>query len=66
MSAPAPSAPPPAPVASIPQNAPLARRVQSKTILVGLDLGTNKCCLIAGAPDSTDIVVGKVLPSAVG
>jgi len=35
-------------------------------ILVGLDLGTNKSCLIAGPPEGTDIVVGKVLPSAVG
>ena len=66
MSTPSPSAPPPAPTASIPQNAPAVRRIQSKTILVGLDLGTNKCCLIAGAPDSTDIAVGKVVPSAVG
>ncbi|HLP10032.1 MAG TPA: rod shape-determining protein [Opitutaceae bacterium] len=66
MTAPAPTSPPPAPAASIPQNAPPARRVQSKTILVGLDLGTNKSCIIAGAPDSTDISVGKVLPSVVG
>jgi rod shape-determining protein MreB len=66
MSVTAPSALPPAPPASIPQNAPAVRRIASKTILVGLDLGTNKCCLIAGAPDSTDIAVGKVLPSAVG
>ena len=66
MSSTVPSPPPPAPAASIPQNAPPTRRVQNKTILVGLDLGTNKCCLIAGAPDSTDISVGKVLPSAVG
>ncbi len=66
MTAPAPTSPPPAPAASIPQNAPPARRVQSKTILVGLDLGTNKSCIIAGAPDSTDIAVGKVLPSVVG
>jgi len=42
------------------------RRVQSKVILVGLDLGTNKSCLIAGPPDGTDIAIGKVLPSAVG
>lgn len=66
MSASAPSSTPPVPPAAIPQNAPPARRVLSKTILAGLDLGTNKCCLIAGAPDSTDISVGKLLPSAVG
>jgi rod shape-determining protein MreB len=66
MTAPAPTLPPPAPAASIPQNAPATRKIQAKTILVGLDLGTNKSCIIAGAPDSTDISVGKVLPSTVG
>ncbi|HLP02841.1 MAG TPA: rod shape-determining protein [Opitutaceae bacterium] len=66
MTAPAPTIPPPAPAASIPQNAPASRKIQAKTILVGLDLGTNKSCIIAGAPDSTDISVGKVLPSTVG
>ena len=66
MTAPTPAAPPPAPTASIPQNAPPVRRINSKIVLVGLDLGTNKSCLIAGAPDSTDIVIGKVRPSTVG
>ena len=39
---------------------------KSKTILVGFDLGTNKSCVLAGAPGSTDIVVSKVLPTVVG
>jgi rod shape-determining protein MreB len=37
-----------------------------KTILVGFDLGTNKSCVLAGAPGSTDITVSKVIPSVVG
>ena len=45
---------------------PLSRRVDRKTILLGLDLGTNKCCLIAGGPDSTDIAIAKIIPSVVG
>jgi rod shape-determining protein MreB len=35
-------------------------------LLIGLDLGTNKSCVLAGAPGSTDIVVSKVVPSVVG
>ena len=35
-------------------------------LLIGLDLGTNKSCVLAGAPGSTDITVSKVLPSLVG
>jgi rod shape-determining protein MreB len=66
MSAPASAIPPPAPAASIPQNAPATRKIPTKVILAGLDLGTNKSCIIAGAPDTTDIAVGKVLPSTVG
>ncbi|HVW22260.1 MAG TPA: rod shape-determining protein [Opitutaceae bacterium] len=36
------------------------------TLLIGLDLGTNKSCVLAGAPGSTDITVSKVIPSVVG
>ncbi len=39
---------------------------KSKTIVVGFDLGTNKSCVLAGAPSGTDILVSKVVPSAVG
>lgn len=39
---------------------------KSKTILVGFDLGTNKSCVLAGAPTGTDIVVSKVIPTVVG
>jgi rod shape-determining protein MreB len=39
---------------------------KSKVVLVGFDLGTNKSCLLAGAPGSSDIVVSKVVPSVVG
>lgn len=35
-------------------------------LLIGLDLGTNKSCVLAGAPGSTDITVSKVIPSVVG
>jgi rod shape-determining protein MreB and related proteins len=43
-----------------------ATAVKTKTVLVGLDFGTNKSCVLAGAPGNTDIVVSKVLPSVVG
>src|ERR1035441_106471 len=35
-------------------------------LLIGLDLGTNKSCILAGPPESTDIAVSKVVPSVVG
>jgi len=38
----------------------------STPLLMGLDLGTNKSCVLAGAPGSTDITVSKVVPSVVG
>ena len=36
------------------------------SLLVGLDLGTNKSCVLAGTPGTTDITVSKVVPSVVG
>jgi rod shape-determining protein MreB len=39
---------------------------KANAILIGFDLGTNKSCLLAGLPGSTDITVSKVLPSVVG
>lgn len=44
--------------------APAART--AKTVLVGFDLGTNKSCVLAGPPGSTDITVSKIVPSVVG
>lgn len=38
----------------------------SKTILLGFDLGTNKSCLISGSSGTNDIELGKILPSIVG
>src|SRR5580692_11170241 len=35
-------------------------------LLIGLDLGTNKSCVLAGPTGSTDITVSKVVPSVVG
>src|ERR1700691_1619449 len=35
-------------------------------LLIGLDLGTNKSCVLAGPPGSSDITVSKVVPSVVG
>ncbi|HEY5228144.1 MAG TPA: hypothetical protein VIJ19_06360, partial [Opitutaceae bacterium] len=47
---------------------PMARPVPGKTntLLVGLDLGTNKSCVLVGPAGSTDISVSKVVPSVVG
>ncbi|HEY1792543.1 MAG TPA: rod shape-determining protein [Opitutaceae bacterium] len=48
--------------------APAARPALAKSsvLLVGLDLGTNKSCVLAGPSGSTDITVSKVVPSVVG
>jgi rod shape-determining protein MreB len=35
-------------------------------LLIGLDLGTNKSCVLAGPSGSSDITVSKVVPSVVG
>jgi rod shape-determining protein MreB len=47
---------------------PQAKAAPTKgtVLLVGLDLGTNKSCILAGPPGSTDITVSKVVPSVVG
>ncbi|MCR6657041.1 MAG: rod shape-determining protein [Opitutus sp.] len=58
--------------AAVPANAPNVtiapqnRSTKTKTILVGFDLGTNKSCVLAGQPNSTDIGVSKVVPTVVG
>lgn len=41
-------------------------QAKAKTVLVGFDLGTNKSCVLAGPPGSTDIGVSRVVPTAVG
>ncbi len=53
---------------STPAAVPLAPSVPSKTgsLLIGLDLGTNKSCLLVGPASSSDITVSKVVPSVVG
>ncbi|HWA08887.1 MAG TPA: rod shape-determining protein [Opitutaceae bacterium] len=38
----------------------------ARTVLVGFDLGTNKSCVLAGPPGSTEITVSKIVPSVVG
>jgi rod shape-determining protein MreB len=43
-----------------------ARRGDRKSILVGFDLGTNKSCLLAGPPGTSDIAVSKIVSSVVG
>ncbi len=59
--------------AAIPANAPnvtvsrpAAGAAKTKTMLVGFDFGTNKSCVLAGAPGNSDIVVSKIVPSVVG
>lgn len=51
-----------------PAQAAPAKPVQGKAsiLLLGLDLGTNKSCVLAGPSGSTDITVSKVVPSVVG
>lgn len=61
------SEPAAAPAATTPgPQSTAARRTDRKTILVGFDLGTNKSCVIAGAPNTNDIALGKIIPSVVG
>jgi rod shape-determining protein MreB len=58
--------------AAQPSNVPFAPPARTATpsksniLLIGLDLGTNKSCVLAGPPGSTDITVSKVVPSVVG
>jgi len=61
---PATSAVPPT-VTSFPPAAKPAG-AKSPLLLLGLDLGTNKSCVLAGPPGSSDITVSKVVPSVVG
>jgi rod shape-determining protein MreB len=55
------------PAPASPQSAaPRPASAKATSLLLGLDLGTNKSCILAGPPGSTDITVSKVVPSVVG
>ena len=62
----------PTTAAAIPANSPNVsiasptRGAKTKTILVGFDLGTNKSCVLAGPPNSTEISASKIVPTFVG
>lgn len=57
-----PASPPPERAAE-----PAARRTgDRKRILVGFDLGTNACCLLAGPAEGKDATVSKIIPTVVG
>jgi len=60
---PASASPQPAPAPSAPR-APMPRN--TNTLLMGLDLGTNKSCVLVGPPGSTDITASKIVPTVVG
>ncbi|HZZ20041.1 MAG TPA: rod shape-determining protein [Opitutaceae bacterium] len=46
--------------------APRPPQGKATTLLVGLDLGTNKSCVLVGPAGTSDITVSKVVPSVVG
>jgi rod shape-determining protein MreB and related proteins len=56
----------PAPQTSIPAPQNRTSPPRPACLLIGLDLGTNKSCVLAGPLGSTDITVSKVVPSVVG
>ncbi|HXQ79862.1 MAG TPA: rod shape-determining protein [Opitutaceae bacterium] len=62
-----PAAPASSPSPALAQvGAPRTQSAKATSLLIGLDLGTNKSCILAGPPGSTDITVSKVVPSVVG
>jgi len=61
-----PPAPAPAPSAAPAAGAPRPPAAKASSLIIGLDLGTNKSCILAGAPGSTDITVSKVVPTVAG
>jgi rod shape-determining protein MreB and related proteins len=63
---PAPATIPAPATAQATAHIPALRRIERKVMLVGLDLGTNKSCVLAGGPGSTDIALSKIVPSVVG
>ncbi|MGA2692611.1 MAG: rod shape-determining protein [Opitutaceae bacterium] len=56
----------PAPQTSIPAPQNRTSPPRPACLLIGLDLGTNKSCVLAGPLGSGDITVSKVVPSVVG
>ncbi|MGA2017081.1 MAG: rod shape-determining protein [Opitutaceae bacterium] len=61
-----PPVPPSTPSAASAPTAPRPPAAKASSLIIGLDLGTNKSCILAGAPGSTDITVSKVVPTVVG
>ncbi len=61
-----PPVPASAPSAASAPAAPRPPAAKASGLIIGLDLGTNKSCILAGAPGSTDITVSKVVPTVVG
>jgi rod shape-determining protein MreB and related proteins len=57
---------PAAPKASAGSPAPTSSRSARPILLVGLDLGTNKSCVLAGSAQSNDLTLSKILPTVVG
>ena len=49
-----------------PVSSPPRSSAKARVILVGLDLGTNKSCVLSGLPGSTDIITSKVVPTVIG
>ena len=45
---------------------PAAKSTARPIVLVGLDLGTNKSCVLAGPATSSDISLSKIVPTVVG
>lgn len=45
---------------------PAAPRGNRSTLLAGFDFGTNKSCVLTGAPGSNDIALSKIVPTVVG
>jgi len=56
------------PVTTAPQAASqtVPRRVDRKIILAGLDLGTNKSCILAGPAGTNELAISKIVPTVVG
>lgn len=61
-----PTTPPSALAQTTPVASPPRSPAKGRLILVGLDLGTNKSCVLSGLPGSTDIITSKVVPTVIG
>lgn len=61
-----PPVPPSTPSAASAPTAPRPPAAKASSLIIGLDLGTNKSCVLAGPLGSGDITVSKVVPSVVG